>query len=197
MTARAARVRILLPASVALVAFLAGFAVARWWPSKAALSAVVEGAPPHLVAFDGALIRAAGESGVDADLLRGLVAAESGGDSRARSRAGAVGLAQLLPDTAAEEAKSLGIAGTPDLLDPATSLRLGARHLARLLEDFSGDPALALAAYNAGKASALRWRLRAPDTDGAGVVRREAYPETRHYVARVLKFREAYLAGAR
>ena len=197
MTARGARAGLLAPAAVALVAALAGFGVARWWPFRAALGALAEASPPDLLAFDGALVRAAGEAGVDPDLLRGVVAAESGGDPRAKSRAGAAGLVQLMPDTAAEEAKALGIAGAPDFMDPVTSLRLGARHLARLLDDFSGDPALALAAYNAGRASAVRWRLRAPDTDGAGVVAREAFPETRHYVARVLRFRERYRAGAR
>src|SRR5206468_1916215 len=87
----------------------------------------------------------------------------------ARRRAGAVGLLQLMPDTAEEEARGLSVARPLDLSDPETNLRLGARHLARLLEDFEGDEALALAAYNAGKAPALRWRLRAADADGAGV----------------------------
>jgi soluble lytic murein transglycosylase len=130
---------------------------------------------------------------VDPSLLRGLAAAESGGDPRARSRAGAVGLLQVLPSTAAEQARRLGLdPARVDLEDPATNLRLGAAYLGWLLAQFGGDERFALAAYNAGPENVRRWRLRAPDADSEGVVRREGFPETRAHGARVLRFREAY-----
>ena len=183
-------------AALAFASFACAFAFARFWPSRSTLGSILDAAPPDLSRFDAALDFAAAESGVDGSLLRGLVASESGGNPRARSSAGALGLAQLMPDTASLEAKSLRIADPPDLLDPAVNLRLGARHLARLLNDFRGDEALALAAYNAGKAPALRWRLRAVDVGGAGAVAREGYAATRHYVVRVAKLRDAYRSRA-
>ena len=174
------------------LAGVAGFAVVRFFPSRAAIADVLDGSPPDLSAFSRPIEAAAAESGVDPDLLRGLVAAESGGNARARSRAGALGLVQLMPGTADETARLLGMRPPLDLLDPETNVRLGARLLARHLADFSGDTSLAIASYNAGKTPVLRWRLRAPDADGATVIAREAYAETRRHVARTLRFAAGY-----
>jgi len=176
---------------VLALAFAGGFVLALLWPSRSALAPVLDPAP-DLGSLSARVEGAAAEAGVDPDLLRGLVAAESGGDAKARSGKGAVGLLQLTSETAADEAKALGLRGTPDLYDPATNLRLGARHLARLLSDLGGDVPLALAAYNAGRQHALRWRLRAPDADGLGVVAREGFAETRGHVRRTLRFRDEY-----
>lgn len=85
--------------------------------------------------------RAALRAGVDPALLASLVWAESGFDAGARSHAGAIGLAQLMPGTAA----GLGV----DPHDPQQNLEGGARFLAAQLRRF-GRPDLALAAYNAG-----------------------------------------------
>jgi soluble lytic murein transglycosylase len=193
----AARARGPVLALVLLTAFLGGFGLGHWLPtSKQEVRAMVgAGRPPDLSRFDALIERAAREAGVEADLLRGLVAAESSGDPRARSGAGAVGLTQLMPATAREIAGTLRLdADGLDLTDPRTSLRLGAHHLARLLASLGGEPAFALAAYNAGKTPVLRWRLRAPDADAREAVRREAFAETRHHVARALAFRDAYRA---
>jgi soluble lytic murein transglycosylase-like protein len=184
----------------ALAAFLAGFGAGRSVPTspRALRALVLDPAPPDLSRVDALVTRAAREFGLDPDLLRGLVAAESGGDPRARSGPGAVGLVQVMPATARERAQALGLdPARIDLTDPETNLRLGASHLARLLELLGGEPAFALAAYNAGRTPVVRWRLRAPDADAREVVRREAYPETRHHVARVLSFRDAYRSSRR
>jgi soluble lytic murein transglycosylase len=133
--------------------------------------------------------------GVEADLLRALVAAESGGDVEAVSRAGALGLTQLMPATAREEGQRRGLPPFEerDLLgDPRLNLRLGAGYLARLLERFDGEAAFALAAYNAGPSNLLRWREKAPDAAPLAVVLREGFPATRAYVVKVLELREAY-----
>jgi soluble lytic murein transglycosylase-like protein len=171
-----------------------GLFVAQVAPTRAELGAWAAGArAPDLSAIDGPVRAAAAEFHLDPDLLRGLVATESSGDPRARSGAGAVGLIQLLPKTAAEHATALGLdPAAIDLTDPATNLRLGARHLRGLLDQFDGEEAFAIAAYNAGAERVKRWRLRAVDASPMDVIRREAFSETRAHLERVLRFRDAY-----
>ena len=172
-----------------------GFTVVTLWPSRASVVRVLADRPPDLSRFDAQVSAAARESGVDPALLRALAAAESGGDPRAKSRAGAVGLMQLMPATAAEQARRLGLdPDRVDLEDPGDNLRLGAAYLARLLSQFDQDERFALAAYNAGPESVRRWRLRAADAPSEEVLRREAYAETRTHGARVLRFRDSYRA---
>jgi hypothetical protein len=115
---------------------------------------------------------AAKEAGVDPALFDALVATESAYDPNARSRAGALGLSQLMPGTA----RMLGVENP---LDPAQNLRGGASYLAQMLQRFGGDPKLALAAYNAGPGA----------VDKHGGV--PPYEETRKYVERVLGLYEA------
>lgn len=151
--------------------------------------------PPDLSAFEPLLVEAAREMGVDADLLRALVAAESGGNAQAVSRVGALGLTQLMPATAREEAQRRGFAAFEDdalLSDPRLNLRLGAGYLARMLERFGGEAAFALAAYNAGASNLLRWREKALDASPLEVILREGFPATRAYVVKVLELRDAY-----
>lgn len=90
----------------------------------------------------GLVAQAAQQHGLDPVLFEELVRQESGFDPRAKSHAGAMGLAQLMPGTA----QSLGVT---DPYDPKQNLDGGARYLAQMLRQF-GDESLALAAYNAG-----------------------------------------------
>ncbi len=113
------------------------------------------------------LAKAGLEHNVDEDLLASLVKAESGGQVRARSRAGAQGLMQLMPATAAD----LGVA---DSLAPEQNVRGGTAYLDSLLTRYHDNIALALAAYNAGPAAVDKYRGIPP------------YAETRAYVARVI-----------
>lgn len=111
--------------------------------------------------------QAAQKAGVDPKLLGALAWSESGFDPRATSRAGAVGLVQLMPATA----RGLGV---EDRTDPAQSLRGGATYLRQQLDAFGGDPRLALAAYNAGPTAVRRHGGVPP------------YAETQKYVQTVL-----------
>ncbi|HXR38821.1 MAG TPA: lytic transglycosylase domain-containing protein [Terracidiphilus sp.] len=113
------------------------------------------------------LSQAGGEHNLDVDLLASLVKAESGGNARAVSSAGARGLMQLMPGTAAE----LGVA---DSFKPDENVRGGSAYLDALLTRYHDKLALALAAYNAGPAAVDKYHGIPP------------YHETRAYVARVI-----------
>jgi soluble lytic murein transglycosylase len=137
-------------------------------------------------------------AGVEAHLALAVLRRESAFRAGARSAAGAVGLMQLVPSTAARLA-TLG--GLPDRLaprldDPAHSAGLGVHYLALLLDRF-GDPAPALAAYNAGPAAASRWAAERAGQPLDEWVESIPYRETRGYVKSVLAAREVYrrLAG--
>lgn len=120
---------------------------------------------------------AAARYGVDPALLRGLIRQESGFDPNAGSPAGAQGLTQLMPGTAA------GL-GVTDPLDPAQSIDGGAKYLRQQLDAFGGDVTKALAAYNAGPGAVKRF-------DGV-----PPYPETQNYVRRVQQFADEYRTAA-
>ncbi len=103
---------------------------------------------------------------VDARLVRAMIKVESGYQSRARSRKGAMGLMQLMPDTARRF-------GVTDPYNPQANIEGGITYLKTLLDRF--PERLAIAAYNAGEAAVERFRGVPP------------YAETRDYVTRVLK----------
>ena len=150
--------------------------------------------PADLRPYEETIREAAEASDLDPALLRAVVAVESGGRPRVTSHRGARGLMQLLPSTAAEEARRLGLEldGELALEDPATNLRLGASYLARLLRRYDGQLPFALAAYNAGPSNLDRWRKRAPEATPLEVVLREGFDETRRYVLRVLDLQRHY-----
>jgi len=121
---------------------------------------------------------------LDPDLLAAVVYVESRFHPDARSDAGAVGLMQLLPDTAQGIATRTG--GTKfvlsDLQDPEINIRYGAWYLDHLRDRY-GDMPTALAAYHAGQGNVDRWRRA-----GSGIV----FPETRAYVSEVERVTRAY-----
>ena len=118
--------------------------------------------------FDPVIVQAAREIGVDADLLRSVIKAESGFDPQATSPKGARGLMQLMPETARE-------LGVSDPYDPKQNIYGGARYLKRLLDRYDGHVDSALAAYNWGMGNLERNPDRLPD-------------ETVTYISRVNRF---------
>jgi soluble lytic murein transglycosylase-like protein len=108
----------------------------------------------------------AAEQGVDARLVRAVIQVESGYQQRARSKKGAKGLMQLMPETARRYAVA-------DPYDPRANIEAGVKYLKSLLDRFSLT--LALAAYNAGETAVLRFGGVPP------------YPETRDYVTRIVR----------
>ncbi len=143
-------------------------------PSPASASTELPGLPAAGRRYADDILAAARKEGVDPKLLAAVAWSESGFRAGARSPAGAVGLMQLMPRTAA----GLGV----DPTDPVQALRGGARYLSQQLKAFGGREELALAAYNAGP----------------GAVRKHGgippYAETQAYVKTVLN-RYAALGG--
>jgi soluble lytic murein transglycosylase len=130
------------------------------------------------------------EHGLDPALLAAVVYAESRYDPNARSAAGAVGLMQLLPETARGIALRTG--GTrfvvADLRDPDINVRYGSWYIDHLRAHYDGDIGLALAAYHAGQGNVDRWRREC-----AGI----AFPETKAYVDEVERVRRVYAQAYR
>jgi soluble lytic murein transglycosylase-like protein len=154
-------------------------------PASRPASALRGSAPRARVAGVSALVEsAAARHGVPAALVLGVIEVESSFNPRTRSAAGATGLMQLMPRTAASLARHLG--REVALEDPEFNIEAGTYYLAYLLRLFGGDLELALAAYNTGPMRVRRWQR-----GGA------ALPDySRRYVAAVLAARDRFLAGA-
>jgi soluble lytic murein transglycosylase-like protein len=118
---------------------------------------------------------------VDYELLKALIATESGFDAKAVSPKGAVGLMQVMPETA----QRYGVTGDrkapieKKLFDPATNIKTGTKYLRYLLDLFPGRLDLALAAYNAGEGAVMRAGRQVPN-----------FKETQNYVKTVMQLYE-------
>lgn len=132
---------------------------------------------PHYKSVQHVLRDSAAQHRLDEELLKAVIATESGFDPQVVSRRGAVGLMQIMPATA----QRWGVSGDAQssveikLTDPALNIRTGARYLGHLLKIFSGQLELALAAYNAGEGAVQRAGNRIPNIR-----------ETQNYVKTVL-----------
>lgn len=117
---------------------------------------------------------AARQTGLSTALLHSIIRAESNFDPNAVSSKGAVGLMQLMPETARQY-------GVVDSTDPEANIDGGARFMADLLKQFNNNLELSLAAYNAGPTTVARYGRKVPP-----------YPETQQYIARVLRYYQEY-----
>lgn len=123
--------------------------------------------------FDHLIEEAARQYGVDSALIKAIIRAESDFDPRAVSHVGAMGLMQLMPETA----DNLLVI---DAFDPRENIDAGVRHFRDLLDTFQNNLSLSLAAYNAGKNAVLHFRSIPP------------YNETQRFVRKVLRFYQDY-----
>ena len=124
-------------------------------------------------------LRAASKANdIDVNLLKAVIATESGFDAGAVSPKGAVGLMQVMPATAQRYGVSADKKLTVEkkLHDPGVNIKTGTRYLRYLMDMFAGNLELALAAYNAGEGAVLRAGKRVPN-----------FPETQNYVKTVLQ----------
>ena len=136
-------------------------------PDANGIRATRYAAPEQSSSFDELITRYASNNGVRRDLVRAVIQVESAFNPAALSNKGAMGLMQLMPATA----RQLGVRNA---FDPVENIRGGVAYLRQLLDRYSGDERLALAAYNAGPG--------AVDRNGQTV---PPYRETRDYVSRV------------
>jgi len=131
---------------------------------------------------------------IDSSLLFGIIRRESGFDPLVGSPAGAQGLMQLMPATAEQMAQRLNekLPGANALLDPDRNVRLGSAYFRGLLDRFSGQTVLAIAAYNAGPNNVDRW-LPAKSSLPADIwIETVPFVETRQYVKAVLTNQAIY-----
>ncbi len=122
--------------------------------------------------------------GVDPAVFYALIREESLFDPEIASSAGAVGLAQLMPGTAADIAARMRLP-SPVLTDPADSLAIGARYFSMLSAQF-GSVARAIAAYNAGQGNVRRWERRFAELDDVLLHQTIPFPETYEHVRKVV-----------
>ncbi|MGH7852221.1 MAG: transglycosylase SLT domain-containing protein [Candidatus Binatia bacterium] len=123
--------------------------------------------------YDDLILTASGRHSVDAALIRAVIKTESDFNSAARSHKGAMGLMQLMPDTAR-------LHNVVDAYDPGENVEGGVRHLRMLLDRYQNNLELSLAAYNAGSGAVEKYRGIPP------------FAETKEYVRRVLRFYDSY-----
>lgn len=129
--------------------------------------------PARLTKWDSLIKQASQRHSVDAALIKAVIHTESYFNHKAISHAGATGLMQLMPKTAA-------IYGVRDLYDPSANLEAGVRHLRYLIKKYPNNLKHALAAYNAGERAVYYYNGIPP------------YEETQNYVRKVLHYREFY-----
>ena len=128
----------------------------------------------HQKQYAPAIKRAAKTCRLDPALLHAVIAAESGYDANAVSDKGAMGLMQLMPETAKRY-------GATDPFNPDQNIRAGAQYLNSLLQLFGNDLHLALAAYNSGEGNVVKYGKRIPP-----------FPETVAYVPKVMGLYRKY-----
>jgi soluble lytic murein transglycosylase len=135
----------------------------------------------------------AAQKHLDPALIAAVIYAETKFDPRTSS-AGALGLMQILPQTARYLAHRSGgtTFTTADLATPAVNIAYGSYYLRYLLDHYHGDTMLALAAYNGGIANVDGWVAQARRQGRRLTIDQIPFPETRDYVQRVLKAQRAY-----
>jgi soluble lytic murein transglycosylase len=147
--------------------------------------------------FTPTFVKESRATSVPISFLYGIARQESAFAPAARSSAGALGLMQLMPATAAATARDAG-EPTPvaaALFDPALNVHIASRHLAELLERYDGNRVLAAAAYNAGAHRVDRWLRDRPARPADVWIETIPFAETRDYVKNVMAF--AYIYGQR
>ena len=135
------------------------------------------------------------DGSLDPYLVAGIIREESLYNPRALSPVGAIGLMQLMPDTATRVARQLGLPplDREDLFEGDTNIRLGTRYVSQLLGQFRGNLVQAVAAYNAGPEAVSRWISKFGQRDPDEFVELISFQETRRYVKRVITSYRIYL----
>ncbi len=141
-----------------------------------------------------AILHYARANDVDHLLLVAMAKAESNFNSRAVSESGARGLMQIMPDTGQWIARQMNDSTfNPEcLFEPETNIKYGAWYIADLQKEFHGNTVLVLAAYNGGRGNVSEWLTRKEISGGKSTIEQIPFPETRHYVKKVLLYHRIY-----
>jgi len=147
------------------------------------------------LAYQEEITRIAQDTRLEPTFIYAIARQESAFDAEARSPVGAMGLMQLMPQTALSTAKKSGIkhASAQDLLKAEHNMRLGGLYLNQLMQTFKGNRILATAAYNAGPSRVNRWLSEQGKEKPVDVwIETIPFKETRQYVQNVLCFSVIY-----
>lgn len=176
-----------------------GKAVGRWWAGAIVLVLLILFSLPSFwrwvapFPYRESICAQAERVGLDPCLVAAVIRVESGFVPGAESPQGARGLMQLMPETGRWVAARLGMAFDPAyLFDPHYNLRLGTWYLAHLLQEFDGNLVAALAAYNGGWGHVHEWLKQHQWSGHVSQLERIPFPETRQFVARVLRHYHLY-----
>lgn len=174
------------------VVVIVAIGLAGYWLVSARVVVPVLTEKLYPIHYQQGIARVADRYDLDPYLVAAVVHTESDYDPKAVSHAGAVGLMQLMPDTAEWITRLDSWKGSKDpaLTDPDDNLELGACYLAYLTERFAGDMLAALAAYNAGQGAVDDWL--ASGTHDELQLAEIQFEETRDFVKRVEHFRDLY-----
>lgn len=131
---------------------------------------------PYLARYESTIIKHAVKNGVDVNLVKAVMAAESGFNSSALSPKNAMGLMQVIPSTGARYGVSVN-----QLMVPERNIHAGVSYLRDLSRMFKGRPELVIAAYNAGEGAVYKYNRRIPP-----------YAETQNYVRKVMQYYQVF-----
>ena len=166
----------------------------RWgWHSRAIATAAIVGhyddlALRYPLPFRQSFEQGASSASIPTTWALGIARSESLFMRDVRSRAGAIGLMQLMPATGRQVAREINLAyaGLDTLTDPDHNIRLGTSYLGSMAARYDGNHVLATAAYNAGPHRVDRWLPQSTMVDARIWIENIPYNETRKYVRRVL-----------
>ncbi len=135
------------------------------------------------------------ENNLDKYLVYAVIKAESNFNPEVKSSSGAIGLMQLMEETAMERSNIIDEKSieTFDLYDPETNIRLGTSYLAYLIELYDGNLILAVTAYNAGLGNVEEWIKQGIIREDGSDIENIPYTETNNYVRKILNNYRMYL----
>ena len=148
------------------------------------------------LAYESTVMKNASTYHVRPSMVAAVIYTESKFDTNAKSLPGAIGLMQLMPETAHWIGEQLNQSSLSDqdIKEPNTNIQLGTWYLSYLLEEFKGNEILALAAYNAGRGHVEEWMQTYGWDDNFDDINKIPFPETKDYVKRVIANESQYQA---
>lgn len=148
----------------------------------------------YKIPYEKNIVEASTKNSVDEHLVAAVIKNESKFIPSVKSRAGAVGLMQIMPSTGKWIATEMGRNNfkVDELQEPKTSIDMGCWYLAKLAKQFKGNAILMLIAYNAGPGNAKEWMEKNNWDYNFSNIDEIPYPETKIYVSRVMKDRNRY-----